>query len=206
LLLKLQRVGRAAKAIDRAWRTAPHPDLARVYASIHGDEAPLVRVKSFERLAAQNPTVRESHLALAEAALDAQLWGEARRHLADALAASVTPRACQLMARLEESEHGELGPVREWLDRAVGAMPDPRYVCASCGRDSLDWRSLCPHCGTFDSLSWRTPAWAVPEGNLPATTGPQAAREPVSAPRELPFAASTGLAPTLEPVKNHPLA
>jgi HemY protein len=206
LLLKRQRVGRAAKAVDRAWRTAPHPDLARVHASIHEREPPLVRVKSFERLAAQNPAARESHLTLAEAALDAQLWGEARRHLTDALATGATPRVCQLMARLEESEHGELGPVREWLDRAVGAVPDPRYVCARCGRDSLDWRSLCPHCGAFDSLSWRTPAWAVPDGNLPATTGLREAREPVSAPRELPVATSTGLAPALEPAKNHPLA
>jgi HemY protein len=205
LLLKRQRVGRAAKVVDRAWRTAPHPDLARVYASIHEREPPLVRVKSFERLAAQNPTARESYLVLAEAALDAQLWGEARRHLVDALATGATPRVCKLMARLEESEHGELGPVREWLDRAVGAIPDPRYVCASCGRESLDWRSLCPHCGAFDALSWRTPAWAVAEGNLLATTEPQAVPEPGSAPRELPVAASTDLAPTLEPAKNHSL-
>ena len=206
LMLKQQRLGRAAKAVDRAWRTAPHPELARVYASIHEGEPPLVRVKSFERLAAQNPTARESHLAVAEAALDAQLWGEARRHLTDALATGTTPRVCQLMARLEESEHGELGSVREWLDRAVGAMPDPRYVCATCGRESLDWRSLCPHCGAFDSLSWRTPAWAVHDGNLLATTEPQAAPEPISAPREPLVATSTGLAPTLEPSKNQPLA
>jgi HemY protein len=206
LLLKQRRVGRAAKAVDRAWRAAPHPDLARVYASIHEGEPPLTLVKSFERLAAQNPTARESHLVLAEAALDAHLWGEARSHLTDALATGATPRICQLMARLEEAEHGELGPVREWLDRAVVAMPDPRYVCASCGRESLNWRSLCPHCGAFDALSWRTPAWAVPEGNLLAATEPQAASEPASPPRELPVATSTGLAPTLEPGKNHPLA
>jgi HemY protein len=206
LLLKQQRPGRAARAVDRAWRTAPHPDLARIYTSIHEGEPPLVRVKSFERLAAQNPTARESHLALAEAALDAQLWGEARRHLTDVLATGATPRVCQLMARLEESEHGELGPVREWVDRAVGSMPDPRYVCASCGRESLDWRSLCPHCGAFDALSWRTPAWAVPDGNLPATTEPQAAPEPALPPRELPAATSTDLAPALEPAKNQPLA
>jgi HemY protein len=185
LLLKQQRIGRAAKAVDRAWRTAPHPDLVRAYGAIHEGEPPLVRVKSFERLAAQNPMARESHLALAEAALDAQLWGEARRHLTDALAAGATPRVCQLMARLEESEHGELGPVREWLDRTVGAMPDPRYVCASCGRESLDWHSLCPHCSAFDALSWRTPAWAAFEGNLLAKTEPQAGSEPALAQRDL---------------------
>jgi HemY protein len=205
LLLRERRIGRAAKAVERAWRTAPHPDLARIYGAIHDGEPPLIRLKSFERLAAQNPAARESHLALAEAALDAELWGEARRHLKDALATGATPRLCRLMARLEEAEHGELGPVREWLDRAVGATPDPRYVCTSCGRESLDWRSLCPHCGAFDALSWRTPAWAVAGGNLPVATETRAASELASTLSEQPVDTSTGLAPTFERAKTHPL-
>jgi HemY protein len=206
LLLRQRRVGRAAKAVDRAWRTAPHPDLVLVYGAIHEGEPPLTRVKSFERLAAQNPTARESHLVVAEAALDAQLWGEARRHLKDALASGATQRVCLLMARLEEAEHGELGPVREWLDRAVGAIPDPRYVCSSCGRESLDWRSLCPHCGAFDALFWRAPAWAVAGGNLPVSTETRAAPELAPPLPEQPVATSTRLAPTLEGAKNYPVA
>jgi len=206
LLLRGRRTGRASKAIERAWRTAPHPDLAAVYGAIHEAEAPLTRVKSFERLAAQNPSARESRLMLAEAALDAQLWGEARRHLKDALATGATPRMCLLMARLEEAEHNDLGPVREWLDRAVGATPDPRYVCASCSRDSLDWRSLCPHCGIFDALSWRTPAWAVPGGSLPVAAEPQAAPELAQPRTELPVASSPDLALTIERAKSLPLA
>ena len=206
LLLRERRIGRATKALERAWRTAPHPDLAQVYGEIHEGETPLTRVKTFERLAAQNPAARESHIARAEAALDARLWGEARRHLNDALATGATPRLCRLMAQLEEAEHGELGPVREWLDRAVGATPDPRYVCSSCGRESLDWRSLCPHCGAFDTLSWRTPARAASGGSLPAAAGPEVTSELASPLPGLPVAASTSLATTLEPAKNHQLA
>ena len=206
MLLRERRIGRAAKAVERAWRNAPHPDLAQVYGEIHEGAAPLARVKSFERLAAQNPAARESHLALAEAALHARLWGEARRHLTDALETGATPRLCRLMARLEEAEHSNLGPVREWLDRAVVATPDPRYVCASCSRESLDWRSLCPYCGAFDTLSWCTPAWAAPGGNPPAGAGPEATPELASPLPELPVVTSTNLAPTLKPAKNHPLA
>ena len=61
------------------------------------------------------------------------------------------------VARLEEAEHGIGKNSREWLDRAVTAMSDPRYVCATCGGESLEWRSLCSHCGSFDALAWRTP-------------------------------------------------
>jgi len=194
LLLQNRRPGPAAKTVERAWRTTPHPDLVTVYDAIHGGAPPLDKFKRVERLAAQNPDARESHLAVAEAALDAQLWGEARRHLERALgapapppaakpaasvplpcgtneetiAAGPTPRLCLMMARLEEVEHGAGPGAREWLDRAVGAMPDPRYLCASCAGESLEWRSLCPHCGSFDALAWRTPARTAAAGALPA--------------------------------------
>jgi HemY protein len=215
VLLQDHRTGPAAKAIERAWRTIPHPDLAQVYGAIHDGAPPLDRLKRFERLAAQNPDARETHLAVAEVALDAQLWGEARRHLDRALSAPAppliarlpnpasfsvtpapdenpslagpTPRLCLMMARLEEAEHG-IGPgSREWLDRAVTAMPDPRYICATCGGESLEWRSLCPHCGSFDALAWRTPAWAAASSTLPILAKPASAEE-----REMPAEHSAG--------------
>jgi HemY protein len=164
------RVRQAAKAVERAWRRAPHPELAQVWRTIFAAEPPLARVKRFDRLLAQNPTARESHLAAAEAALEAQLWGEARRHLERALelpspgaGSAPTRRLCLMMARLEEAAHGADGKARAWLDDAVSAMPDPCYVCAACGGESAEWQSLCLHCGGFDRLSWRTPARAITE-------------------------------------------
>jgi HemY protein len=182
LLLEERRARRAIRAVERAWRTAPHPELAQVYGAIHDGEASLDRVKSFERLAAQNPTARESHVAVAEAALDAQLWGEARRHLERAVEGAPTTRLCLLMARLEEAERGEPGAGREWLDRAVAAPPDPRYLCASCGGESLEWRSLCPRCGAFDALSWRAPAAAARGSELAVLAEPQTAPVPLAEP------------------------
>ena len=202
-LLQDGRTGPAAKAIEGAWRTIPHPDLAQVYGAIYDGAPPLEKLKSFERLATRNPDARETHLAVAEAALDAQLWGEARRHLEQALSAPAppviarlpnpapfraipdpdehtslagpTPRLCLMMARLEEAEHGVGPESRKWLDRAVTAMPDPRNLCATCGGESLEWRSLCPHCGRFDALEWRTPAWAAAGGTLSISAKPQSA-------------------------------
>ena len=208
-LLRDRRSTPAARAIESAWRTAPHPELAQLYGTINGSEGSLARVKRFERLTAQNPDARESCLTLAEAALDAQLWGEARRYLEQALIVPAppmmtrpanssppsltplgnaectgpTPRLCMLMARLEEEGNNSTAGMREWLDRAVTAMPDPRYVCASCGGESLQWRSLCPHCGSFDSLAWRTPASAASGTTLPIT-----ARSPNSDVPALPVA------------------
>ncbi len=158
LLIALGRSRAAARAIERAWHSAPHPDLARTYLEVQPEAAPLERAAALQRLAAQNPSATESHLALAEAALTAQLWGEARRHLM-AVAAETGPsrRLCLLMARLEDSDADGTGRAREWLDRALGAPPDPCYVCAACGSASDEWHSLCPRCGGFDTQSWRVP-------------------------------------------------
>jgi HemY protein len=211
LLLDQQRTAPATKVVERAWRTAPHGELAQVYGTVYSGEAPLGRYKRFERLAGQNPEARESHIALATAALDAQLWGEARRHLEQALAAPApplmvkgensapaprggagrnaapagpTPRLCLLMARLEEAEHGPGEAMRGWLDRAVNAMPDARYICTGCGGEALEWGSRCPHCGRFDTLLWRTPAWVAGGTALPALTQDTALPVPELSPRE----------------------
>jgi HemY protein len=176
LLIDLGRKRSAAKAIERAWRTAPHPDLARLYLDLHPEAGLLARATATQSLAAHNPEAEESRIAIAEAALAAQLWGEARHHLGLALAAgSSSPgppagssppgssplgpsrRLCLLMARLEESEAGNAPAARDWLDRAIGAPPDPAYVCTTCGGETLEWVALCPECGGFDRFVWRSP-------------------------------------------------
>jgi HemY protein len=170
----LQRGGnprKAAKAIETAWRREPHPRLAAAYAALFADETPLARVKHHEQLAALNPDHAESHLAIAEAALAAQLWGEARRQLAaggadgggkPAAGEAPTARICRLMAALEEAEHGDGAAARSWLARAAEAPPDPLWVCANCEAESHDWQPLCARCRGFDTLSWRRPSHAAP--------------------------------------------
>ena len=160
LLLARGRRRAATRAIERAWKTAPHPELARLYLEARRATEPLASAASLQRLAARNPDATESHLALGEAALAARLWGEARRHLT--LAAQGSPsvgtrRLFLLMARLEESEAGEPQAAREWLDRAIGAPPDPCYVCTRCGAMAPEWQSLCPACGGFDTFAWQPP-------------------------------------------------
>jgi HemY protein len=98
LLYEGGREQAAARVLERAWRAAPHPDLSSLYGAIFAAEAPLLRVKRFERLAAQNPGARESHIALAEAELAAELWGEARRALERALAEPLPPRPDRALA------------------------------------------------------------------------------------------------------------
>ncbi|HWE75653.1 MAG TPA: heme biosynthesis HemY N-terminal domain-containing protein [Stellaceae bacterium] len=179
----------ARKVIETAWEKAPHPELAATYDAIFGDERPLQRLKRFETLAARAKDHVESHIALALAALKARLWGEARRHLAEAGGrednAHPSPRVARLMAELEEAEHADLPAARLWLSRATTtATQDAAYVCAACGGEVAHWTSLCPHCRSFDSIEWRPPGRA-PVPHL------QAAREMMPA---LPVPGSTAMA------------
>lgn len=170
---------RARKIIESAWAQEPHPDLAKAFTSIVPGEEPLARLQRTARLAKLRPDHAESHIAIAEAALDAELWGEARRHLRLALLApNPGRRIFRLMAKLEEEENDDPVAARQWLARAAEADPDPAWVCRRCSNTAPLWRPLCPSCEAFDGLAWNSPAHpalAAPIGtSMPAPLSPPA--------------------------------
>jgi len=152
---------KAASVIEKSWRLFPHPDLVESYWAAAEAEDALARVKASERLAEVNTEHEESRLAIARAALDAQLWGQAREHLEFLLGGGNTAseaRVCRMMARLEEAEHNDLAKAHDWLTRASVAQSDPTWVCGACGNAVADWTALCGNCESFDSYVWRAPA------------------------------------------------
>ena len=184
LSLSMARAGRgreATRVVEQGWAAAPHGELAAAYAQIEPGEEPLARVRRFERLSGLNPTHLESRLALASADLAAGLWGKARTELEQALALvgshddgsgkAVPQRLARLMARLEEGEGGDAATVRRWLIAAAEAPADPAWTCDKCGTVAAGWSALCAHCGSFDTLVWRTtlrPGLPALDAALPA--------------------------------------
>jgi len=142
-----------AKTIEATWARAPHPDLARLYLKGEGDA--LARLKRMERLAARNPEHEETRIAVAEAALDAGLWGEARRWLAPLDGPATPARACRLFAAIERGEKGNAAADRAWRARA-DAAPDAAWACRACGTAAGAWAPNCPACGRAGTLAWRT--------------------------------------------------
>ncbi len=204
LLLATGKLRKAAKVIERAWAAAPHPDLAALYVSTQPSADPLARLKHLSALTAKRPLHTDSHLALARAALDARLWGEARRHIRAAAGeaglelggagrnANDGPgeAVCRLMAELEEQENGDETAARAWLTRAATAPKEPAWVCTSCGAVSPDWSARCGACESFDSLAWQPPPRVPPALTTPEV--PAAARSKSVAkpsPRPAPGAA-----------------
>ena len=99
------------------------------------------------------------------------------------------------MAQLEESEAGNMPAARDWLDRAIGAPPDPCYVCTQCGGETPEWQALCPDCGGFDTLAWHSP----PSGPRPALTQPASGAAPLMLPAPEMLSGSLGEAGAARP-------
>lgn len=156
---------RAASTLETGWARAPHPQLAELYRSLKPEEEPLARIKRMDKLVAKNPGHPESEFALAQAYLDAKLFGEARRHLArsgfsgegNGSDRTLTHRGALLMAEIEEHEHADQTAAADWLRKAESAEADPTWVCRTCGTQVEEWRAHCPNCQAFDSLEWRSP-------------------------------------------------
>jgi len=119
-LVEMGRHRRAGGVIESAWERAPDPDLAEVYWSARKVEDAVQKVQAAQRLARHNPSHIESRMAVAVAALEARLWGEARAQLEPIATEDALPRVCRMMAELEEAEHGDLARARMWLMRAAG--------------------------------------------------------------------------------------
>jgi len=156
------------RVLETAWAKTGHPQVAEAYNLLLASEAPVQRLKRFERLVELRPSDPESHLAAGAIALNARLWGEARRHLDRAGAQGPGPwsnRLCHLMAELEQGEHGNGEARHTWLERAQRGEADATWICGACGAETHGWEPLCPSCHNFDSLAWRTPDRA--EGSRP---------------------------------------
>ena len=149
--------GRARKLLAEAWENAPHPELGALLLEAVAGCTPAERAGHAEKLVARNPEHVESRLLLARAALDARLWGQARRHLDAAAAARPSAGVFRLMAELEEGETGDREAGRRWLLEASRAAPDPVWLCGECAAPAASWAMHCPACGAFDRYEWRSP-------------------------------------------------
>jgi HemY protein len=126
LLIAGSRHRRAAKVIERAWQVRPDAALADLYWDARQCPDALAKVKAAQQLATHNPDHPESRIAIAVAALEARLWGEARSNLESIAGEDAPPRVCRLMADLEEAEHGDLSRARMWLMRATADEHAPQ--------------------------------------------------------------------------------
>jgi HemY protein len=138
---------RAAAVLRRSWSAAPHPDLAE--AALEGIADPMARLRTGTALIRGRPEDAESHLLMARLSLEADLPGEARRHIDAARGTGMDQRRMWLLAARIEDEG-------EALRRAANAA-DPGWACGQCGTRVTTWQPVCPSCGAVGRIAWQTP-------------------------------------------------
>ncbi|QFU15112.1 heme biosynthesis protein HemY [Microvirga thermotolerans] len=146
---------RAAKVVEAAWRSQPHPDLAEVYLNLRPGDSALDRLRRAETLLKLSQGAAEGRLAVARAALEAREFARARTALEPLLAERPTMRVCLLMSDLEQAEHGSTGRGREWLARATRAPRDPAWIADGIVADR--WAPISPVTGRLDAFVWEAP-------------------------------------------------
>ena len=156
----------AAKVIKKAWKLAPHPELAQAFAEIEPGETPVVRVKRFEKLLTLVES-DEAKLTRAELLIAAEDFPAARRAIGDLHATAPSQRVMTIMAAIERGEGSDDSVVRAWLARALTAPRGPRWVCDKCQHIHANWAAICENCSSFDTLSWRAP----PDSSGPSASG-----------------------------------
>ncbi len=156
------RAGDARRVLRAAWASEPHPDLAFLLLRASGASDALASMEVLEDVLAQTPNSIEGCLALAEVALNAKLYGVARKYLDLVRHGPHDERVYRMLAELERAEGSDPDAVTKWLVTALDAKPAPAWVCASCAKRHERWRAVCERCGAFDRVSWRTaaPEWS----------------------------------------------
>ncbi|MGB0496869.1 MAG: heme biosynthesis protein HemY [Rubricella sp.] len=144
----------ANRVITKAWKAAPHPDLAAAFAAVKPDETPEARRKRFEPLLALHPDHAETKMIAAELALAAEDFPAARKALGSLATDEPTTRSIAIMAAIERGEGASDAVVRGWLARAITAPRGPEWICDNCGKAHGHWQPVCDSCGAFDTLDW----------------------------------------------------
>ena len=175
----------ATRVLTKAWTAQPHPDLAAAFAEVAPDESAADRVKRFATLTKTTPDHPEAKMLMAELQIAAEDFPAARRALGDLLETAPTARVLTLMAAIERGEGADDSVVRGWLTRALTAPRGPQWICDNCQHIHANWGPTCNNCGSFDTLSWRTPPEndvAMPVGTemLPLIVGQAAVPAPIA--------------------------
>ncbi len=159
----LRGTGKQKQAQDvlrQAWSTKPQPDLATAFVADAGDK--VAQAREMAVLVRSNPDNPEAYMAIARAAVDAGLIGEARRQLALARSAGLNQRRFwSLMADVAVID-GKPDEAQDALRHLQDAEADPSWRCTSCGTSYEQWHAICENCRSTGTVQWQQAGEVTP--------------------------------------------
>lgn len=104
----------ARKALEATWKVAPDQDIADLYIKLSAPETPLDAYELAKVLVKGTVSQPQSQLLLSRYALDAKLWGEARKILMKLEKKAPSREVYKMLALLEMQEHNNVKYSHEW--------------------------------------------------------------------------------------------
>lgn len=148
---------KAISLLEKSWKHEAHPDYLPLWNALVPEQKegkPNVKFRWFQWIAEFHPESEVASLALARAAIEEQLWGEARIALVQAEKHGKSAEIYKLWVLLEEKTTNKPEVIRQWLDRAYQANPSGVWVCLKTGRHFTTWQAIVEPENLFNTLVW----------------------------------------------------
>ena len=148
---------KALSLLEKAWKKNPHPDFIALWRAMVPEQKqgkPNAKLKWFQWVVDFHPNSAVAQLALARAAIEEEIWGDARVALAKAEKIGLSAELYGLWVILEEKTTNRPDVIRQWLDRAYKAPTGGTWVCCKTGRTFSEWRPVIEPEGLFNTLVW----------------------------------------------------
>jgi HemY protein len=148
---------KAMSLLEKSWKNNPHPAFLPLWKLLVPEQKagqPNAKFRWFQWIAEFHPTSEVAYLALARAAIEEEMWGEARAALAKAEKLGQSAEIYQLWVTLEEKTTNRPDVIRQWLDRAYHAPTGGVWVCTKTGRSFAEWQPVVEPEGAFNTLVW----------------------------------------------------
>ncbi|HPF46052.1 MAG: hypothetical protein KDF58_03080 [Alphaproteobacteria bacterium] len=146
----------AEKILSAIWKVAPTWEIAELIADLYPTESSNEAFRRVRKITDSAPDFVESQHLLAQVAISAKQWPDARKALEKVINSSkASQRTFLLMAQLEQKQKNDQKAADVWKEKSDRANQDNHWSCTSCQKKTAHYLPICPACNEFDTIKWQ---------------------------------------------------
>ncbi|MCC3861868.1 tetratricopeptide repeat protein [Pseudemcibacter aquimaris] len=146
----------AEKVIRNIWKKAPNDELAEMLLELYPQESNSEAYRRIKKIADSAPEFVESAHIMAEAAINAEQWPDAKTALNKIIGGpDEAPKTYLLLAKLEEKQKGPGEAAENYKNKSAKLSHKNQWVCTHCDTKHNHYTPLCTSCGEFNNIIWQ---------------------------------------------------
>lgn len=158
LYMEQNEIAKAEKILNKIWHRAPNDELAILMVDLYPKETADETYHRIKKMTAGAGNFPQSHHLLANAAINAQQWPQARAALDNVInSANANKTTYQIMALLEQRQKNDAIAAAKLIEKSLLAPDGPRWICGGCHTVKAHYLPICPTCQEFDTIAQSSP-------------------------------------------------